>query len=282
MNKGTSTYHTTQGLYWREADGTLLAVEGKSSQALSDAWPVLREEICSNTESWTQVQLPSGKQINTLHITKDIPSLQHIRSKFPPSYQDEDLHTQVAEITHPNGRVLGLLTSRPKSLANDAFATWAEHFILLETEFQPFVQLSQTASAEHRRICESVTEIFERRLKNVSKDDQWLFGGRESFMNRVYGYVEKDLPILLALPAFPCKSPNPNKVGGTMPDLAEHIAMDVLREFVQEVCQVYKPGAQMWVISDGIVFSDCSRSSQSPAIARGVLIRSSWCRRRSD
>ncbi|KAF2687667.1 hypothetical protein K458DRAFT_360217 [Lentithecium fluviatile CBS 122367] len=257
MNKGMSTYHSIQGLYWRESDGTLLAVEGNNSQALSDAWPLLREEICSNHKSWARLRLPSGKQINMLHITADILSLQHIRSKFPKSHRDVNLHTQVSEIEHPNGRVLGVVTSRPIYLVDDAFCRWAEQFILLETEFQPLAQLSQWSSAEHRKTCETVTEIFERRLKNVSRDDQWLAGGRESFMNRVYGFVEKSLPILLCLPAFPCKSPNPNKVGGTTPDLAEHIAMDVLRDFVEEVCQVYKPGAQMWVISDGIVFSDC-------------------------
>lgn len=258
MNKGTSTYHCTQGLYWRESDGSLLAVEGSNSHALPEAWPQLREEICSAHGSWSHLRLPSGRQINTLQINADIPALHHIRANFPPSYRDEELHTQVAEVVHPDGRVLGMLTSQPKSLAGDAFSTWAQNFILLETQFQPFAQISQNSDAEHRRICEAITEIFERTLKNVSRDDQWHVSGRESFVNRVYGFVEKGLPILLCLPAFPCKSPNPNKVGGTMPDLAEFIAMDVLRNFIKEVCQVYQPGATLWVISDGHVFSDCS------------------------
>jgi hypothetical protein len=259
MNKGTSTYHTIQGLYWREAGGTLLAVEGSCSQALSEAWPILRETICAEQGHWTHVQHSSGRRINTLHIAANIPSLLRIRSQFPPSYHDEDLYTQVAEIEHANGQYLGVLTSRPVSLVNDAFDTWATHFVLLETEFQPFSTLSQSASTRHRMICERVTEIFERTLKNVSKRDQWEACGRESFLNRVYGFVEKELPILFCLPAFPCKSPNPNKVGGTSPDMAEYIAMDVLRKFVEDICKVYEPGAQMWVISDGIVFSDCSK-----------------------
>jgi pyoverdine/dityrosine biosynthesis protein Dit1 len=44
-----------------------------------------------------------------------------------------------------------------------------------------------------------------------------------------------------------------------MPDMAEHIALDVLRDFVNEVNKVYAPGATLWVISDGHVFSDCSK-----------------------
>jgi pyoverdine/dityrosine biosynthesis protein Dit1 len=91
----------------------------------------------------------------------------------------------------------------------------------------------------------------------VSKDDQWDVCGREGFLNRVYGFVDKNLPILLALPAFPCKSPNPNKAGGIMPDLAENIALDVLHDFIKEVNAVYEPGATMWIINDGHVFSDC-------------------------
>lgn len=257
LNKGTSTYHSVNALYWRNASGDLLAVEGSNSSTLPEAWSQLREEILSSNASWSQRSLPSGKQINTLHITADIPALNNIRANFPPAQQDEQLVTKVAEVQHPDGLILGMLTSRPQSLADDAFGQWAENFILLETQFKPFAQLSATSNPEHRRICEQVADIFEQRLKNASRDDQWDVCGREAFLNRVYGFVERDIPILLALPAFPCKSPNPNKVGGTMPDLAEHIALDVLREFVQEVCKVYQPGATLWVISDGHVFSDC-------------------------
>lgn len=240
LNKGLSTYHSVHGLYWRESNGTLLAVEGRNSLALPGAWPQLREEICSNQGSWSQLHLPSGRQINSLQITADIPALCEIRANFPPSYRNEDLHTTVAEIAHPNNLVLGVLTSRPKSLVGDVFDAWAEHFILLETQFQPFARLSQTSAHEHRRICGIIADIFEQKLKNASRDDQWHALGRQNFMDQAYGFVERSIPILLCLPAFPCKSPNPNKVGGTMPDLGEHIAIDVLRSFVKEICHVYK------------------------------------------
>ena len=45
-----------------------------------------------------------------------------------------------------------------------------------------------------------------------------------------------------------------------MPDLAENIALDVLYGFIKEVNAVYEPGATMWIINDGHVFSDCSKS----------------------
>jgi hypothetical protein len=262
LNKAITTYHCIQGMYWRSAAGELLAIEGSNSKSLPEIWTQLKAIVCSVEESWTQLQLPSGKTIKTLHITADIPTLLNIRSSFPPSYQQEELNSQLSEIRHDNGLVMGILTSRPKSVKVDGFDVWAERFILLGTEFQPFAHHSISTTpwaSKHRETCAAVADIFERRLKNVSKDDQWHVCGREVFLNRVYGYVDRNLPIQLALPAFPCKSPNPNKVGGIMPDLAEHIAMDALHDFVKEVNTIYEPGATMWVINDGHVFSDCSK-----------------------
>ncbi|EUC51404.1 hypothetical protein COCMIDRAFT_31538 [Bipolaris oryzae ATCC 44560] len=260
LNKSINTYHCIQGLYWRDASGELLAVEGSNSKSLPEIWTQLKDIVCSADTSWSQLQLPSGKAIKTLQINASIPALLNIRSNFPPSYQQEELNTHVSEIQHANGLFLGILTSRPKSVKVDGFGIWAERFVLLETEFQPFAHISTSTTPwaqKHRETCAVIAEIFERRLKNVSKDDQWHVCGKEVFLNRVYGYVDKNLPIQLALPAFPCKSPNPNKAGGIMPDLAEHIAMDALHAFVQEVNGVYAPGATMWVINDGHVFSDC-------------------------
>jgi hypothetical protein len=264
LNKALATYHCINALYWRNATGELLAVEGSNSKPFPEAWTQLKDIVCSTQEAWSPLELPSGKKIKTLQITASIPALQSIRSNFPPSYQQQEINTQVSEIEHENGLTLGMVVSRPKSVKPDGFTIWAERFILLETEFQPFATMGTSNAPwerQHREVCNTIAEIFERRLKNVSKDDQWVHGGREVFLNRVFGYVDKNLPIQCALPAFPCKSPNPNKVGGIMPDLAEHIAIDVLHEFIKEVNTVYEPGATMWVINDGHVFSDCSKSS---------------------
>ncbi|KAF1916209.1 Pyoverdine/dityrosine biosynthesis protein-domain-containing protein [Ampelomyces quisqualis] len=260
LNKAISTYHCINALYWRNAAGELLAIEGSNSKPFPEAWTQLKDTVCSTEGAWSSLELPSGKKIKTLQITVTIPALQDIRSNFPPSYQQQDITTQVSEIEHENGLTLGMVVSRPISVKPDGFTIWAERFILLETEFQPFATITTSNTPwerQHREVCHKIAEIFERRLKNVSKDDQWSNGGREIFLNRVFGYVDKNLPIQCALPAFPCKSPNPNKVGGIMPDLAEHIAMDVLHDFIKEVNTVYEPGATMWVINDGHVFSDC-------------------------
>jgi hypothetical protein len=70
-------------------------------------WPLLCAEIRSNQGSMNRVQLPSGRHINTLQITADIPGLEDIRMNFPVGQNDEELITQVAEIEGPNDLILG-------------------------------------------------------------------------------------------------------------------------------------------------------------------------------
>ena len=107
LNRGLSTYHAVQGLYWRNSQGALLAVEGGNSRTLSEIWPKLYADIVSNQGSRDRIGLPSGKHINTLEITAIIPALNNIRSNFPPESQDEELVTRVAEVEGPTGIILG-------------------------------------------------------------------------------------------------------------------------------------------------------------------------------
>jgi pyoverdine/dityrosine biosynthesis protein Dit1 len=58
------------------------------------------------------------------------------------------------------------------------------------------------------------------------------------------------------LPAFPAKSPNPRKVLGRLPDMAEELALRFLEGVCREIREVYAPGARVTICSDGRVFSD--------------------------
>jgi pyoverdine/dityrosine biosynthesis protein Dit1 len=68
--------------------------------------------------------------------------------------------------------------------------------------------------------------------------------------------VLRNEPIHLLLPAFPAKSPSPDKVLGTLPDKAEEIALLHLQAVCDEVRDIYEPGARLTICSDGRVFSD--------------------------
>jgi pyoverdine/dityrosine biosynthesis protein Dit1 len=69
-------------------------------------------------------------------------------------------------------------------------------------------------------------------------------------------FVAANEPIHFLLPAFPAKSPNPQKVLGRLPDMAEETALRFLERVSDELKHLYSPGAQISICSDGRVFSD--------------------------
>lgn len=68
--------------------------------------------------------------------------------------------------------------------------------------------------------------------------------------------ISQGLPVRFLLPAFPGKSPNPRKVLGVVPDKAEELALEFLDETCRRIRARYAPGAEMYICSDGRVFSD--------------------------
>jgi pyoverdine/dityrosine biosynthesis protein Dit1 len=68
--------------------------------------------------------------------------------------------------------------------------------------------------------------------------------------------IAAEEPIHFLLPAFPAKSPNQTKVLGTLPDMAEEIALSFLERVCVELRELYSPGARISICSDGRVFSD--------------------------
>lgn len=65
-----------------------------------------------------------------------------------------------------------------------------------------------------------------------------------------------DEPISFVLPAFPGKSPNPSKVLGVLPDMAERCSLIFLNDMCKSIQKIYAPGARILICSDGRVFSD--------------------------
>ena len=69
-------------------------------------------------------------------------------------------------------------------------------------------------------------------------------------------YVAAGKPVHFVIPAFPAKSRNRRKTLGRLPDLGEHLALESVQGFCEQVSAVYAPGAVVTVCSDGHVFSD--------------------------
>jgi L-tyrosine isonitrile synthase len=75
-------------------------------------------------------------------------------------------------------------------------------------------------------------------------------------MRKIVKKMKLHQPLRFLLPAFPAKSPNPQKTSGIYPDLGEVIGLVKLNNMCEKISQVYPPGAEVIICSDGRVFSD--------------------------
>ena len=81
-------------------------------------------------------------------------------------------------------------------------------------------------------------------------------GGKTKLREWVLDRVSQDRPLKMVLPAFPGKTPNLDKVMGTMPDYAEYASIVSLAEACQRLSEMYLPGAQVTLFSDYHTFQD--------------------------
>lgn len=75
-------------------------------------------------------------------------------------------------------------------------------------------------------------------------------------MRKIVEQMNDRRTLQFLLPAFPAKSPSSKKTSGIDPDLGEVIALNSLNEMCKKITQVYEPGAEIIICSDGRVFSD--------------------------
>lgn len=79
---------------------------------------------------------------------------------------------------------------------------------------------------------------------------------RSKFVPVIQQKVEARAPVHLVLPGFPFKSPNATaKVFGTLPDKAEEFALAHLDALCRSIGDVYKGGAELTIVSDGLVYN---------------------------
>lgn len=80
--------------------------------------------------------------------------------------------------------------------------------------------------------------------------------GFQSFVPIVLAQIERQESIRMILPAFPFKSPNSrDKVLGKLPDFGEELALAHLNGLCQNIAEVYSPGADVYISSDGLVYN---------------------------
>jgi L-tyrosine isonitrile synthase len=75
-------------------------------------------------------------------------------------------------------------------------------------------------------------------------------------LDQIEQFINVGEPLKLALPGFPCKSPNCEKVLSHLPDMGERLALRFLHKLCKDIEEVYSPGARVLICSDGHVFGD--------------------------
>ncbi|MCJ1283298.1 hypothetical protein MMC26_002626 [Xylographa opegraphella] len=118
-----------------------------------------------------------------------------------------------------------------------------------------------------------ILDILERYGHNTHRSEQlWL--GKLDFLPAIQGYLDAGKPVRMILPAFPFKSPNKvDKVIGALPDLGEELALAHLNGLCETITEVYKPGAEITILSDGIVYSDILSVPDEEVWAYGESLR---------
>lgn len=86
-------------------------------------------------------------------------------------------------------------------------------------------------------------------------------------LQKILSSVKKHEPVTFILPSFPGKSPNPQKVLGPLPDLAEKLSLDFMGALCTRIKGIYAPGIRIILASDGRVFSDVVGIAESNVTA---------------
>jgi hypothetical protein len=118
------------------------------------------------------------------------------------------------------------------------------------------VALSQSADLPSDRIMAvDILKVIESYGVDYEKN-RGSWKGLGSFVPTVEERVKLREPIRMVLPAFPFKSPNArDKVLGSMPDFGEELALAHLNGLCENIAQVYEPGAEVYISSDGLVYN---------------------------
>ena len=239
-NRGASLYHDIAALFARTTDGHLLWATGPRSQELEASWDQLKDastaEVCeSKTDAALSVDA-KGNPFSGLDLQE---------------FQRPD-----------NSFVVGIFTDRSCKDQTQSESDLHSRFIkqILSQSRLDILKL-QTVSQGDKGMndARSITELFSSKLRNIVEHDEWDAKGRAYFEARAHEFTRRGARVEFVLPAFPCKSSNGDKVSGVLPDKGEELALRELDEFAAAVEAIYPPGCKVWIVSDGHVFSDCSK-----------------------
>ncbi|KAF5979540.1 putative ABC1 transport protein [Fusarium bulbicola] len=139
---------------------------------------------------------------------------------------------------------------------------------------RPIAEQHNADPSVHATSSQILDIIFEYALNKFSDSKERLEAGRPKFASVLGKFVGAGTRVEMCLPAFPFKSANKAyKVFGILPDKAEEIALDRLNTMCIRIGQIYQPGAQCTIISDGVVYNDLLSIPDRDTWAYGEALR---------
>lgn len=98
--------------------------------------------------------------------------------------------------------------------------------------------------------------IYKYMMTKFGDSNERISQGTPKFLAVISKFVKENKTVEMCLPAFPWKSANKvYKVLGSLPDKAEEVALHRLNTMCTEIADVYRPGATLTIISDGLVYN---------------------------
>jgi len=100
-------------------------------------------------------------------------------------------------------------------------------------------------------------QVFEEFRMQPTVNDQYTELGRPKLIEKMSPFVSAYKPIKFSMLGYPMKSPNDrDKVLGKLPDLGEQVSIENFARFAALMKDVYRPGVEFSIISDGFIFAD--------------------------
>ncbi|KAK4194653.1 Pyoverdine/dityrosine biosynthesis protein-domain-containing protein [Triangularia verruculosa] len=141
------------------------------------------------------------------------------------------------------------------------------------TNTYAFDNMAEVDEALVKKASAILKVIYKYRL-NKSESETSDSHDMLKFFVLIYDQVRANQTIKMCLPAFPFKSPNDKcKVLGRLPDMAEQFALAHLNGLCASIEDIYPPGAELTIISDGLVYNDLLGVPDKHVWAYGQALR---------
>lgn len=111
-------------------------------------------------------------------------------------------------------------------------------------------------TAAHEALVERIGEIIGS-YRISGPEDRYENVFKPKMLETLRGFVSRQEPINMVVPAYPFKSPNrEEKVLGPDPDVGERMSLQHLNSIGHRIQQIYPPGGHVTIVSDGCCYND--------------------------